>query len=242
MKKVLLALIVVLAVASMSMGVTFAGFCDTDMVTDNYFSTGDMDLKVAKAGDPAFYDDQPWGTGLFPEEIEPDVFENVPCFMAEEDSNFANYYTGNFRLWNAGTTHGKAYVHIRGVAAESLQDAGALLNGTTVTLWYDLDNDGDDRDNADPAIIDAAEVVEGTLGGLDCLPVPIEPAVWLLPAGEWRNLEITIDPPDGAPGDSLTFHIQFNLAGFYFDDDDMVGVGFCDTEICLDNCLRVKEQ
>jgi len=237
MKKILLALIVALAVASMSMGATFASFCDTEMVRDSAFTTGDMDLKVAKAGDPAFYDDQPYGTGLFPVEIEPDVFENVPCFMAEEDSNFANYYTGNFRLWNAGSTHGRAYVHIRGVGAESLGDADALLTGTTVTLWYDLDDDGDALTDLNEP--DEEEIVTGTLGGLDCQVVPGEPAVWMLPAGEWRNLEITIDPPAGAPGDSLAFHIQFNLVGFYFDDDDMVGVGFCDTEICLDNCLRV---
>lgn len=238
MKKILLALIVILAVASMSVGATFAGFCDTEMVSDSAFATGYLDLLVARAGDLEYCNDEPYGTGLFPVEIEPGVFEIVPCFMAEEDEAFDASYMGNFTLWNAGTTHGKAYVHIRGVGAEPPEHAAGLLDGTTVTLWYDQ-NDDDSELNSEGEI-DEAEVVTGTLGGLDCQPVPLE-SVWLLPANELRNLQIVIDPPAGAPGDSLTFHIQFGLGGFYFDDDDMVSVGFCDTEICLDNCLEVKE-
>ncbi|GAI58221.1 unnamed protein product, partial [marine sediment metagenome] len=90
--------------------------------------------------------------------------------------------------------------------------------------------------------ISEEEVVVGTLGGLNCQPVPQESVVWLLPANELRNLQIVIDPPDGAPGDSLTFHIQFGLKGILFVGSDMVNIGFCDTEICLDNCLKVKEE
>jgi len=240
MKRILLALIVILAVAFMSMGATFASFCDTEMVEDSALATGYLDLLVARAGDLEYCNDQPWGSGLFPVEITPGVFEVVPCFNAEEEpgAGFDPSYTCNLKLLNAGSTHGKAYVHIRDVVDEP----AGLSGSTNVTLWYDLDEDGDDRDNVDPAVVDEAEVVTGTLGGLDCQQVPGESAVWMLPAGEWRNLQITIDPPAGAPGDSLAFHIQFNLGGFYFDDDDMVGVGFCDTEICLDNYLRVKEQ
>lgn len=243
MKKTLLALIVILALASMSVGSTFAGFCDTEVSEANYLITGSLDLKVARAGDPAFYDDQPYGTGLFPEENAPGVI--VPCFnFPEEDGAFAGSYTCNLKLWNAGSAHGRAYVHIRGVGAEPPEHAAGLLTETTVTLWYDLDDDGNNTTNdgeIDEAI-DETEVVTGTLGGLDCQPVPLGPAVWMLPANELRNLQITIDPPAGAPGDSLTFDIQFNLVGFYFnDDDDMVGVGFCDTDICENNYLKVNE-
>lgn len=244
MKKTLLALIVILAVASMSVGTTFAGFSDTEEVTDNTFESGSLDLKVARGvggcGDPVFCDDQPWGTGLFLEEIEPDVFEVVPCFMAEEDETFDPSYTRNFRLWNPGCIYGKFYVHIRGVDAQPTEHAAGLLNETDVTLWYDLDDDGDNL--TDLGEIDEEEVVEGTLGGLDCQPVPLEPVVWLLPADELRNLQIVIDPPEGAPGDSLTFNIQFGLKGILFVGSDMVNIGFCDTEICLDNCLKVKEE
>lgn len=244
MKKTLLALIVILALASMTMGTTFAGFSDTEEVTDNTFESGSLDLKVARCvggcGDPVFCDDQPWGTGLFPVEIEPDVFEIVPCFMAEEDEAFDPSYTRNFRLWNPGCIYGKFYVHIRGVGAEPPEHAAGLLDGTTVTLWYDQ-NDDDSELNSEGEI-DEEEVVVGTLGGLNCQPVPQEPVVWLLPANELRNLQIVIDPPDGAPGDSLTFHIQFGLKGILFVGSDMVNIGFCDTEICLDNCLKVKEE
>lgn len=241
MKKTLLALIVVLAVASMFIGGTFAGFCDTEMVSDSAFATGYLDLLVARAGDLEYYNDEPWGTGLFLEEITTGVFEIVPCFQAEEEpgDGFDASYLCNLKLWNAGSAHGKAYVHIRGVTAIP----GTLLTDTDVTIWYDQDNDGNNtiNDGQPGETIDVSEVVEGTLGGLDCQVVP-QDSVWMLPANELRNLQIVIDPPAGAPGDSLAFHIQFNLVGFYFDDDDMVGIGFCDTEICLDNYLRVKEE
>jgi len=245
MKKILLALIVVLAVATVGMGTTFAGFCDTEMVKDSALTTGYLDLKVARAGDPAFYDDQPWGPGLFPVETEPGVFVTVPCFQAEEEPahGFDGSYICNLKLWNAGSTHGRAYIHIRGVVAESLGNPADLLTNTIVTLWYDLDDDGNStiNDGEPDEATDEAEVVTGTLGELNCQMVPPEPWVWMLPANELRNLQIVIDPPEGAPGDSLTFNIQFNLGGFYFNDDkEMVGVGFCDTEVCLNNYLGVK--
>lgn len=241
MKRSMLALIVILSLASMGMGGTFAGFCDTDQTSGNSIETASLDLKVAKAGDLEYCDDQPWGTGLFLKEIDTDEFEIVPCFKvdAEAEVGFAESYPCNLKLWNASCVHGKVYVHIRDVVAQSEEEENAegLLTNTYVTIWYDQDNDGE---------IDEAEVVEGTLQDLACQPVPLEPdVVWLLPAEQFRNLKIVIDPPQGAPGDSLAFDIQFGLIGIFFiddDDDDMVDVGFCDTEVCLDNYLKVEEE
>lgn len=240
MKKTLLALIIILAVATMSMGTTFGGFSDTEEVTENIFETGSLDLKVARAGDLEYREDKPYGTGLFPVEDEEGEFVTdeegeivtVPCFAEETTGSFADSYQGDFRLWNAGTTHGKFYVHIRDVVAEPSENAETLLTGTDVTIWYDLDNEGD---------TDEGEVVTGTLAELNCQSVPQEPVVWLLPAEGVRSLQITIDPPAGSPGDSLTFNIQFGLKGIFFHNTNIVPIGFCDTEVCLDNYLRVEE-
>ena len=236
MKLALLALSVILVLGLVSVGGTFAVFSDSETSYDNYIETGSLDLKVAQADDLEFCDDQPWGTGLFLKEIDTDEFEIVPCFKAEEDGVFADSYPCNLKLWNAGCVeHGKVYVHIRDVVAQP----EGLLSQTNVTIWYDQDNDGDNLDSEGE--IDEAEVVVGTLEVLAWQPVPLEPVVWLLPAaGEWRNLEIVIDPPQGSPGNSLTFNIQFGLIGIFFTDDDIVDIGFCDTEVCLDNYLKVK--
>lgn len=231
-----MALVAVLAVASMTIGGTFAAFSDTETSHDNYIETGSLDLKVARScGVPVFCDDKPWGDGLFPVEIAPGVIEVVPCFLADEVCAFDGSYSCQLILWNAGCVeHGRVYVHFTGVAAVP----AGLLDSTVVTVWYDQNNDGS-KLNGDGEI-DEAEVVTGTLGELDCQPVPEEPVVWMLPTGEWRNLQIVIDPPDGAPGDSLGFHIEFSLIGVTFTSGgSMVNIGFTDTETCLDNCLRV---
>ena len=228
----------------MSLSTTFAGFSDTEEVTENTFETGSLDLLVARYVDncaidtPEFCDDQPWGTGLFPERVDNEIVAIVPCFKveAEPELGFAASYTCNLLLWNSGCVHGKFYIHIRDVNGIP----PTLLTNTTVTIWYDLDNDGDDLDSEGK--IDETETITGTLQELACQPLPLEPLVWLLPAEGVRSLQITIDPPPGAPGDSLTFNIQFGLKGIVFVGTSMIEIGFCDTEICLDNCLEVKEE
>ena len=97
----MLALVVMLALALMTFGGTFAGFSDTEMAGDNYFVTGDLDLRVAKAGcnycfdsndssyndncgnccnwdDSGFRDDEPWGLGLDPCFYVPNFWPGLP--------------------------------------------------------------------------------------------------------------------------------------------------------------------
>jgi len=237
MKRSMLALIVVLTLASLSVGGSFAGFSDTETSEDNTVDMGSLDLKVARCVDSCepddleFCDDEPWGTGLFPERNDGRV-KIVPCFKAEEDGMFAKSYQCDLKLWNAGSADGWVFVYIKNVTA----DPETLLSETTVDIWYDQDDDGE---------IDDEETVAGTLEELACQPVPLEPIVWLLPAEEPRNLQIVIDPPEGSPGDILTFDIEFGLIGIFFIEGDeliMMNSGFCDTEVCLDNYLEVKEE
>ncbi len=124
MKRVLLALVVVLAVASMSVGGTLAGFCDTETSEGNFIETGSLDLKVAKVSpswEGADYrDDQPWGVGL---EHCFDVPDVTPC----------NSYPSYLKLWNAGCVDGIASLLLKVVSA----DPASLPDDTEITIWYD---------------------------------------------------------------------------------------------------------
>lgn len=163
--KVLLALVALLAIASMTVGSTFAGFSDTDMAVDNSLTTGSLDLKIAKCvdncepGELEFYDDEPWGYGL------------QRCFFiveVEQDET----YTCDLLLWNIGTTDGIASLHLKIV--HDLQDYASL---TDIVILYDPDGNG------------PTEVTSGTLSALACSFIPLD----LLPgeAQAWLYLQVT---------------------------------------------------
>jgi hypothetical protein len=224
MKRSMLVLIVVLSIACMTIGGTFAGFCDTETIMGNAIDMSSLDLKVAKCtdscepGELEFRDDAPWGAGL------------VPCFEVEEENAFAPSYECNLVLWNAGSADGELYVYFKNVIGLSANPESHL--NTTVLIWYDENDDG---------VADERETVTGKLGDLAYQSLTGN-SPWLLPGNTGLNLTILIYPEAGSsPGDFITFDIEFGLIGIFFDADEMIASGFCDTETCLNNYLRVIE-
>lgn len=181
MKKTLLALIVILAVATMSVGATFAGFSDTEEVTDNVFESGSLDLLVAQVSDTwvgdDFRHDLPWGVGLEPSFFIDDVT------LCQVESSY-------IKLWNAGCVDGIALLHFTNLVAPY-----DVASETTVSLWYDTDGD----DSVDWILTD-------TLDNLACTYWELGP----LPGGAIRQLRIDLHPGWTA-GTYLEFNILFGL-------------------------------
>lgn len=186
MKKTLLALIVILALASMTVGSTFAGFSDTDVAADNSLTTGSLDLKVAQADDAwegdDFRDDEPYGVGL------------EPSFFIDECAEICKTESANHLLWNAGELPGTAYLHFL-----IDDDPQNIAPTSDITIWYD--------DNGNEAI-DNGETITGTLGALACDFIELGPA----PACEPRRLTLQIHPyKESVTQFSLTFRTEFAL-------------------------------
>lgn len=164
MKKTLLSVIVILSLATMTVGGTVAGFSDTDRSLDNVVETASLDLLVAKAdenGGSDFREDQPWGAGLEP------VF-TIDC------AEICETYGTNLLLWNIGSTDGSARLHIR-----LTEDTADIADTTTLRVLYDTDGD---------TVLE--ERAFTTLQILDCNPVTLGP----LPADEIRRLRLEIHP------------------------------------------------
>lgn len=178
--KIILALIVILALTSSAVGGTFAGFSDSEISEDNFLTTGSLDLKVAKLGSD-FCDDGPWGVGL------------EPSFGVTEVSA-GETYTSNLLLWNAGTVDGTAGLHL-----EIVDDPQNLAPETNVSIWYDVNGDGEIE----------TEIVSMTLTG-----IAVGPIIQLgpLPANQERPLQIQVTPNwEGPPDYYLIFDILFSL-------------------------------
>ncbi|MBA7479356.1 hypothetical protein ES707_14790 [subsurface metagenome] len=117
MKKTLLAVVIMLSLATMAVGSTVAGFSDTERSLDNVFEAASLDLLVAKA-DGTFREDQPWGAGLEP------VFY-IDC------AEICETYVTNLFLWNIGSTDGTARLHIR-----LTEDTASIAGTTTLRILY----------------------------------------------------------------------------------------------------------
>jgi len=175
MKRTLLVLVIMAALAATAVGGTLAGWSDTEESQQNYLATGDMDLKVAQLNDGGqngidWRDDLPWEMGLNPcfiftilLQCPPELVLFPPCSLL---------------LWNAGSVDGMADIHFK-VEDWLLPIADHVL----VTVWYDTSGDGFinyDTENVVPGI---------PLSLLDCTPVPLGNLL----ANEVRPLEIQLD-------------------------------------------------
>lgn len=199
--KIVLALITILALASATVGDTFASFCDSETSFDNYIETGSLDLLVAEACDDwegsDYRHDLPWGTGLEPCFWVPEV-EVVEC----------QTYTSYLLLWNAGCLDGTAYLHLKDISA----NPDTLPYKTDVTISYDVDGD------------ENLELIKsGTLASLTCTYWELGP----LPAEEIRRLSIELHFFPSEPDDlCLTFNTIFGLVqaeGSFSDTEECSG-------------------
>ena len=116
MKKTLLAVVIMLSLATMAVGSTVAGFSDTERSL-NVIETASLDLLVAKENG-TFREDQPWGVGLEP------VFY-IDC------AEICETYVTNLFLWNIGSTDGTARLHIR-----LTEDTASIADTTTLRILY----------------------------------------------------------------------------------------------------------
>lgn len=212
MKRILVALIV-LSVALMGVGSTFADFSDVE-VSRNFAQTGNIDLKVVKYDDnwnsiPGvdFTDDEPWGAGL------------VSCFDIPDLQVYPEIYPCNLLVWNAGSLPGNAYVHLKIV-----EDLASVASKTWVKIGYDINNDGD--------FGDAGETIEGWLADLACHHIPSVPT-WPLEENAVHRLSIEVYFDGSCPsGFTLAFDTEFILlSGFY-----------CDTEKSHSSFTRVVSE
>lgn len=147
MKKTLLAVVIMLSLATMAVGSTVAGFSDTERSLDNVFEAASLDLLVAKENG-TFREDQPWGVGLEP------VFY-IDC------AEICETYGTNLFLWNIGSTDGTASLHIR-----LTEDTASIAGTTTLRIFYDVNGDGD---------LEEITSTTTTLQSLDCITVTLGP-------------------------------------------------------------------
>jgi hypothetical protein len=226
MKRILVALII-LGIASMTIGGTFADFSDMEVSPNNFVQTGNIDLKVVKCGDcwhalpgEEFTDDEPWGTGLgycF------DITELQECPKPCDCGGGCDYgggcdcdpgcdcnrvYRCNLKVWNAGSHPGSSYVHLK-----IIEDSASVARKTHVKISYDINNDGDFKD--------PGETIEGRLADLACHHIPAEPTVWPLEENAVHRLSIEVYFDRIC---SKTFTLKFDtefilLSGFYSDTE-----------------------
>ena len=99
MKSIFLSVVVISALAIAGIGGTLANFSDTEMVIDNTFETGSLDLLVWDGS--AWVDQEPWGTGA-------SGVVSVVCAAPEEE-----YWT---KVWVANfgdCVGGVLYMHFK---------------------------------------------------------------------------------------------------------------------------------
>ena len=113
MKQLLSALILVLVIASLTVGGTLATWSDSETSMNNVIATGGLDLKVNDT------DDLPWGAGV------------GTCFEID-DGVVCNCYSCTVPVWNAGSADGIAYLEIKNVV-----DPDGLAPLMNVEIWYD---------------------------------------------------------------------------------------------------------
>jgi predicted ribosomally synthesized peptide with SipW-like signal peptide len=226
-RNVLLSLLVIAAIASTMVGGTLAGFSDTEQSSDNFFKVGDLDIKVAKVGSDwtgsDFRDDEPWGTGLQP-------------LFAIDCASIGGCYSARRLISNYGRIDGNVSLHIR-----LAEDSEYIAPTTEVTIWYDDDGD---------ISIEPAEIIESTLGELDCHPI----VLGLLPGCTVRRFMLSIQP-DASSAFSIKsdyeescvpprrwFRLEFSTE---FQLVETTCPGFSDTEIttnylesCGEGCSR----
>lgn len=186
MLRTLLILLMVIGVGLPVVGGTLASWSDSETMEDNYIETGSLDLLVAKCGDNwtnpgSFSDDGPWGTGL------------SNCFDIPKLET-GDVYSSYLLLWNAGTTDGRAYLHIKNVAGSP-----SLAGSTGIKIYY-----GSGGNNGDT---DLPEVARGTIAGLDSQEIELG----VLPKETTRKLKLELEATAASAGDSLSFDISFEL-------------------------------
>jgi len=145
MRKILLALIVVLAIASASVGGTFAGFSDIETSHDNYIETGSLDLKVATA-------DENWVAGDFHDDPTLDMVMEI------DDAEICQTYGSNLLLKNAGSGAGWAYLFFY-----LTEDSASIADTTTLSILYDTNGD-----------LSFDLVIDGTLDSLNLTPILLD--------------------------------------------------------------------
>lgn len=127
MKRTLLAIIVILAISTTSIGGTFAAFSDIDISANNSMETGTLDIQVAKSSEG-------WvTTGDFRDDTPPGL---EPCFylIDFEDCPIIPY-AGFFKLRNVGTGDGVAFLGF-----DITSDSESVAGSTTISIYYGLEN------------------------------------------------------------------------------------------------------
>jgi predicted ribosomally synthesized peptide with SipW-like signal peptide len=107
MKSIFLSVVVISALAIAGIGGTMANFSDTEMVTDNYFSTGDFDIKVYDPISGTYTDDVGYGVGAS------DVMK-VDWACPEK------VYSANFWVKNDGSCDGELKFKIKQIDCENI--------------------------------------------------------------------------------------------------------------------------
>lgn len=122
MKSIFLAVVVICALAIAGIGGTFANMSDTEMVTGNYFSTGDFDIKVWDPVTGTYTDDTPYGTGAS------DVMKVE--WACPEKAYFADFW-----VKNDGSCDGELKFHLKHVSCENVTPShgGIIMPDGTVT-------------------------------------------------------------------------------------------------------------
>lgn len=126
MKRTLLAIIVILAIVTCSIGGTFAAFSDIDISANNVMETGTLDIKVAKSSEG-------WATtGEFKDDTPPGL---DTCFYLADFEDCMTY-RGFFKLKNAGSGDGVAFLGF-----DITADNESVAGSTTLSIYYDYDDD-----------------------------------------------------------------------------------------------------
>lgn len=188
MKNIVKSLLIVVAVAAIAGGATWAYFSDNATITGNTFSAGTMDLRIDRNPDSQTQD---WSNGF-----------TVPYTYLQQLglTNVAPGGTGNqvIDIKNVGTVNG-GNVTIKLQRTSAWSDLSGKLK---LTVYFDDENDG---------FVGEAPVVTGTLDEFNGNIYPIG----ALGSGQIASVNIVWEVPVSAgneiQGDDVTFDTTFGL-------------------------------
>lgn len=177
MKSIFLSVVIICALAIAGIGGTFANMSDTEMVKDNAFSTGYIDLLV-EDDSGAFVNDDPWGIGA-------DSTFNV------EWAEPGKIHTDSVKVQNCGTIDTTLYIHFKNFRCSNVDPIHACAG-----ICFD--------EGAKPepeaveeygGYLDQIEILPGGIKGDDCtmdellkVRVYYRGVLVLLRGNEWNRL------------------------------------------------------
>ena len=183
----ILALVVVVSIALPMIGSTMATWSDSETMEGNTIITGGLDLLVAHCDENwqepgPFCDDMPWGVGVDPCFLIPDIVLDKPyhCYLL---------------LWNAGFIDGVAYLHIKNVSDDG------LASNTTIEIYFDRDG----NPGTPPELIEMGTIADLACRQIELGLLPGDEANTIC------QLELVIESSSGSNGASLGFDFVFEL-------------------------------